>query len=199
MRHAFLAAFAAFAAFLLISPIADAGAPTERVITEAEKYLGKPWVFGGRDGRPGCRKDGKKALCDEGVDCLSLLFFAHESTCGTPWWKFSVMPSVSVREKQLGAPVPGLDGVLAASVNRSLFKKGDAIFFLLADYNLDADAPLFIAGEKKYGAWHTALVTSTAGGAIRVIHAKPGAEVTVEPLDAITFDALFVVRLPDRC
>ncbi|MBI5545257.1 MAG: C40 family peptidase [Deltaproteobacteria bacterium] len=165
----------------------------DRIIAEAERYLDQPYVFGGRGGRPGCV--GKKA-CMEGIDCLSLIFFAYEKVLGKPWTRYAVKPSITVQRKELGEPVKGLAGVLAADLDRRLLRKGDVLLFLLDGYNLQADQPLLTRGDTKYGVWHTALVHSAEGGKIKVIHAKPGDKVVVEPLDAIMFDGLFALRLP---
>jgi len=124
-----------------------------------------------------------------------LIFFAYEKVLGRHWTRYSVMPSINVREKQLGAPVPGLDGVLAAKVDHGKLQKGDVLFFLQRDDNLDADEPLLVRGDDRYGVWHTGLVHSVRDGKARVIHAKPGAEVLVEALDAISFDGLFDVAV----
>ena len=162
--------------------------PGDRIVTAAEAYLGKPYVFGGRNGRRGCR-----GRCPEGIDCQSLIFFAFERVTGTPWTRFSVMPSISVARKELGRPVPGLDGRLREEIDRSRFRRGDVLFFLLEGYNLDADPPLLVRDGKAYGTWHMGLV-DRAGGRIDVIHARPGDRVRIQPLDAIPFDALFAVR-----
>lgn len=171
-------------------------APTvqDRIVREAERHLGKPYVFGGRDGRPGCV--GRKR-CAEGIDCLSLLFFAFEEVAGKSWTRFAVKPSETVRRKELGEPVQGLAGVLAAELDRTLLRKGDVLLFLLDGYNLEADAPLLVRGETKYGVWHTGLVHGVSAAGVEVIHAKPGDRVVVEPLEAISFDGVFALRLPE--
>jgi len=106
-----------------------------------------------------------------------------------------VMPSISIQRGELGQPVPGLNGVLRDDVDRTLLRRGDVLFFLLEGYNLDADKALLERGEAKYGTWHTGLVHCSDGGEVRVIHARPDDRVTIEPLDAIAFDALVVLRL----
>jgi cell wall-associated NlpC family hydrolase len=168
----------------------------DRIIAAAERYLGEPYVFGGRDGRAGCRRDGKRVRCPEGIDCQSLIFFAYEKALKTRWTGYSVMPSVCVRRNQLGRPVLGLDGVLRAELDKGKLKKGDVLFFLWKNYNLDADRPLWSKGDDRYGVWHTGLVHGLKNNQARVIHAKPGEKVVIEPLDDVEFDALFVVRLP---
>ncbi len=168
----------------------------ERIVRAAERHLGKGYVFGGRDGRPGCVRTGKRVRCASGIDCQSLIFFAYEQVLGTRWTRFSVFPSVSVRRQELGRPVPGLAGVLAAEVDPGLLRAGDVLFFLLEDYNLDADPALLVKDGRSYGTWHTGLVHSNGPAGVKVIHAKPGDEVTIEPLGAIEYDGLFVVRWP---
>lgn len=133
--------------------------------------------------------------CLDGIDCQSLIFFAYEQALGRAWTRYSVIPSVSIRRGELGRPVAGLDGALRDEVKPALLRRGDVLFFLLAGYNLDADQALFERTGTKYGTWHTGLVHCVDGDRVRVIHAKPGDRVTVEPLAAIAFDALFAVRL----
>lgn len=179
-------------------------APTplpEQIVAVAEGYLGAPYVFGGRNGRPGCRQGRRRVRCQPGIDCQSLIFFAYEKVCGRPWTAYSVTPSVSAQRRELGDPVPGLDGVLRPELDRSQLRTGDVLFFLLEDYNLDADRPLMERDGHRYGVWHTGLYHGVADDVARVLHARPGDRVVVEPLDDISFDALYVLRLPDprRC
>ena len=56
---------------LLIGPLSFSKEPTiqDKIIAAAEAYLGEPYVFGGRDGRPGCRQGRKRVRCPEGIDC----------------------------------------------------------------------------------------------------------------------------------
>jgi hypothetical protein len=183
-------------------PLVDAKKPPasipDRVIVAAEAYLGQEWVFGGRDGRLGCLENGKKARCPKGVDCLSLIFFAYEKVLSKPWQQFSVVPSVLIRRQELGQPVLGLDGILKDELDPGKLKKADVLFFLIKGANLEADKPLLVRGEDKYGVWHTGLVHHVSGDEVLVIHAKPGGQVVMEPLTAIELDGLFVVRLPEK-
>lgn len=181
----------------LVLLLALAAPPTEaeRIVAAAESFLGQPYVFGGRAGRRGCRSEGKRVRCREGIDCQSLIFFAYEKVLGTHWTRYSVMPSVAVKRRRLGRPVAGLDGVLRERLDPSALRVGDVLFFLLAEYNLDADPPLWTHDDVRYGVWHTALVHSV-GEEVRIIHARPGDRVVIQPLDVIAFDALFVLRRP---
>ena len=133
--------------------------------------------------------------CPQGIDCQSLIFFAYEKVQKTPWTRYSVMPSACVKKNQLGRPVPGLDGVLRSDLDSQKLKKGDVLFFLWKNYNLETDRPLWSKGEDRYGVWHTGLIHGRKDNVVRVIHAKPGDKVVIEPLEEIDFDALFVVRL----
>jgi hypothetical protein len=170
----------------------------DQLIAAAEAYLGQEWVFGGRDGRMGCLENGKKVRCQKGIDCLSLIFFAYEKVLSKPWPQFSVVPSILVQRQELGRPVQGLDGILRQELDPKKLKKADVLFFLIKDANLDADKPLLIRGEDKYGVWHTGMVHDVSGDEVRVIHAKPGDKVVIEPLTAIEFDGLLAARLADK-
>ena len=183
---------------LLVAPVSFSKDPTvqDKIIAAAEAYLNQPYVFGGRDGRFGCRRGQRRVRCPQGIDCQSLIFFAYEKVQKTPWTRYSVMPSVCVKKNQLGRPVPGLNGVLRSDLDKKKLEKGDVLFFLWKNYNIEADRPLWTRGEDKYGVWHTGLIHGRKDKVVRVIHAKPGEKVTIEPLDEIEFDALFVVRLP---
>lgn len=178
-------------------PASRAEEPTvqDKIIAEAEKYLGEPYMFGGRDGRFGCRRGKRRVRCPQGIDCQSLIFFAYEKVKKTRWTSYSVMPSICVRQNQLGRPVRGLDGVLRADLDHQKLKKGDVLFFLWKNYNLETDRPLWTQGDDQYGVWHTGMVHGRKDKVVQVIHAKPGERVVIEPLEDIDFDALFVVRL----
>jgi len=163
----------------------------DRLVAEAERHLGKPYVFGGRDGRRGCG-----GRCLPGIDCQSLVVFAFERVLGTPWRRFSGYPSVSIRRGELGRPVRGLNRVLRDEVRPALLKKGDVRFFLLEDFNLEADPALLVRDGRRYGTWHVGLVHGVEGGQVSVIHARPGDRVVIEPLESVMFDGLVALRLP---
>lgn len=146
-------------------------------------------------GRPGCKRDGRRVPCDEGIDCLSLLFFAYEAELGTPWWRFSVIPTVSVAREELGKPVTGMDGILRDELDASLLRPGDVLFFLMEDYNLQADGPLLERDQRQYGTWHTGFFHSHVNGEHRVLHAAPGEQVRYDPIERIAFDGVYVLRL----
>lgn len=165
------------------------------LLTAAEVYQGEEYVFGGRLGKRGCRRNGKPVRCREGIDCQSLIFFAFEDVGGKRWWDYSVMPTINVKRGELGQPVQGLDGVLEADLNPSLLAPGDVLFFLMDDYNLEVDGPLFEKNGHRYGTWHTGLFYGVKNGEAQVLHAAPGDVVKIQPLQDIYFDALFAVRI----
>ncbi|MGI5864911.1 MAG: hypothetical protein ACOX6T_23070 [Myxococcales bacterium] len=143
----------------------------QQIVKAAEDHLAKPYFFGGRDGRTGCR--GVKR-CPEGIDCQSLIFFAYEKVLGKRWGSFSVFPSISVRRRELGDPVPGLSGVLRENLDAKLLQTGDVLFFLIADWNLAADPSIYEKDGVQHGVWHTGLVHGNRDGEAMVIHARPG-------------------------
>ena len=120
------------------------------ILNAAEQYIGQPYVFGGRLGKRGCRRKGKPIQCRPGIDCQSLLFFAHEKVLGKRWWSYDVMPTQTVKNQEIGRPVLGLAGVLRADLDPTQLAPGDVLFFLLKDYNLQVDGPLLVDGERKY-------------------------------------------------
>jgi cell wall-associated NlpC family hydrolase len=188
---------AVFSILLAACAVSSSKEPTtqDKIIAAAEAYLDEPYVFGGRDGRFGCRRGKRRVRCPGGIDCQSLIFFAYEKVTKTPWTRYSVMPSVCVKKNQLGRPVRGLDGVLRSDLDHEKLNKGDVLFFLWKNYNLETDRPLWTKGEDQYGVWHTGMVHGRKDEVVQVIHAKPGERVVIEPLDDVDFDALFVVRL----
>jgi len=164
------------------------------ILTAAEAYKGEEYVFGGRLGRKGCLRHGKPVRCREGIDCQSLLFFANEDVLGTRWWKFSVMPTETVADRELGEPVEGVSGVLREALDPSLLAPGDVLFFLFDGYNLDVDGPLHVQDGRQYGTWHTGFFYGVQDGKYQVLHAAPGDVEKVQPLNDIPFDAIYAVR-----
>lgn len=155
-------------------------APTraERALAAGETLLGEPYRWGGRN-EPG----------HPGVDCLGLLYLAWGSVTGTPWRRYPVNPSEIVASGLLGAPVPGLDGVLRAEVDMATLRPGDVLYFLMANYEIP-DTPLWGHEGTPHWPWHTGLYV----GEGRVLHAAPGARVRHQDLSGIAFDALYVTR-----
>jgi len=151
----------------------------DRVVEAAERYIGEPYAWGGRN-----------TVAHPGIDCLGLLFLAVGEVTGTPWRKFPVDPSKMVAGGLLGTPVLGLDGVPREKLNTSLLEKAD-IVYLLARERVIPDAPLWTDAGQRYWPWHTALYAGNG----EVLHAEPGRKVRRQALLGIWFDAVFVTRI----
>jgi hypothetical protein len=116
-------------------------------VEEARKLLGVPYELGARL-RP-----------NEGVDCQGLVFFALQrltSTCG--WKSWSVMPTRSVAEGELGAPVDGLAPVATARLHLEKLRGGDVIHFVGFDEN-PAERAIGTLDGRPVWVWHMALAT----------------------------------------
>ena len=132
----------------LLTPILAHHAVAEPVapsVVAARAYLGRPYGWAGRG---------------QELDCMGLVFRAWSDATGKPWRSLSVKPTTIVTKRQLGAPVPGLDGVLTSAIPWELLRSGDVIFFLGTGENPNepslvtlADTPLWV--------WHMGLY---AGG-----------------------------------
>ena len=170
----------------------------QRIVERAETYLGVEYVWGGRMGMRGCLQNGRRVACQQGLDCQSLIFFVFEDLFKKKWNRFSVMPSKNVRRRELGHPVPGMSGVLREKLDPKQLQPGDVVFFMLPDYNFDVDPPLWIHNGVKYGVWHTAIFHGFDGKHYNIIHANPGDKVMIDPIEEIHFEALYVLRWPER-
>lgn len=162
-------------------PVADP--PTARAgsaIALARNYLGTPYVWAGRDTEK-----------HPGLDCLGLLYRAWGPVTGTPWTRYPVNPTKLVASGMLGAPVPGLDGVLREELDPGLLRPGDVLYLLIAEYEIP-DAPLWVHDGVRYWPWHTGLYVGEGRGT--VIHAGPSSGVAEQPLMTLAFDALYVTR-----
>ncbi len=151
-----------------------------KVLDAARTHLDKPWMWGGRD-----------AEKHPGVDCLGLMFLADSAVSGRSWRAFEVNPSELVANEKLGNPVVGVAGVLRSELQIANLMPGDALYFLKANYQIE-DEPLLVRGKTSYWPWHTGLYM----GEQKVIHADPGGEVRIQPLEDLSFDALYATRMP---
>ncbi|MFZ5479127.1 MAG: C40 family peptidase [Myxococcota bacterium] len=122
------------------APVAVAE-PSPPIVLAARRYLGRPWRWGGRG---------------ETLDCLGLVFLAWSDVTGKPWRKLSVNPTTLVAEAQLGAPVPGLDGVRARRIDYELLRAGDVVYFLGPRRNPNEPSLVSIEGVPLW-VWHVGL------------------------------------------
>lgn len=161
-------------------PALPAGQPA--LVEAARKYLGRPYSFGGRDAN---------------LDCMGLVFRAWQDAGRGAWDDLSVNPTEIVEKRQLGAPVPGLDGVPNASVSLSRFAAGDVIFFLGYARNPAEPSIATLDGVPAW-VWHMGMY---AGGGNFVVGDHYAGKVVEIPL--LTYLAkhdnyvgVFVVRPP---
>jgi cell wall-associated NlpC family hydrolase len=95
------------------------GAPDAKypapLVTAARRHLGWPYRWAGRA---------------DTLDCMGLVFVAWTDVTGQPWEQLSDNPTELVAAHALGAPVPGLDGVLTDDIDWSLLHSGDVVFFI---------------------------------------------------------------------
>ncbi len=128
---------------LLLPGTAAAAPPPDRasLVTAARTYLGRPFSWGGRDRE---------------LDCLGLIFLSWQDVTGTSWKRISVYPTKMVAREQLGAPVPGLDGVRSAAIPWDQLEPGDFLLFLGSAENPAEPALTTVDGTPMW-VWHTGL------------------------------------------
>jgi len=155
----------------------------DRFVENARSYLDVPYAYNGRytENNPT-------------IDCLGILFRAHEKTFGTNWRDFSVNPSRIVELRQLGNPVKGLDGVFTGQVDRNLLQKGD-IIYLLCTREIE-DEPLAYLDGQPYWPWHTGIYSDKKRNLF--LEAQPGNVVLERDFGQVLKEntAIFVTRLP---
>ncbi|MES2644648.1 MAG: hypothetical protein V4850_34490 [Myxococcota bacterium] len=127
-----LAAAAEPAPTVFPAPSTFSGEYPAPLITAARKYRGRPYKWAGRA---------------ESLDCMGLVFLAWTDVTGQDWESLSVNPTELVAARSLGAPVPGLDGVLTEQIDWSLFRSGDVVFFLSRIPNPAEPALVTLDGE----------------------------------------------------
>ena len=153
----------------------------EAVVRNARDYLGKTWRWEGRD-----------SPRYPGVDCLGLLYLAWGPVTGTAWTRYPTDPAPLVASGMLGQPLPGLDGRLRVEADLGLLRRGDVLYFLIAEREIP-DEPLLVSQGLRYWPWHTGLYVGEDEH--QVLHAEPGGQVRLQPLEQIAYDALYVTRL----
>ena len=155
------------------------GSIGEKFLEAGKKYLGVPFVWGGRS--------------KEKLDCMGLPFLAYTDVTGKRWQELSVFPAELVKSEKLGKPVAGLDGILKDSIDYSKFQKGDIIYFLVL-YEIGEVKNFTEIDSIPYWVWHMGIYAGVEEKPL-VLNARPGDKVVIEPLEEIYFDAVFVTRL----
>ncbi len=156
--------------------------PGHLLVQAADRYLGKPYRFGGRLTKK-----------NPGMDCLALLFFSIRDLYGIPWKHWETTPSKLVR--QLAPEGKNLSVVwVGDSAGLASLKAGDLLFFL-GDAPLD-DAPLARdqAGRALYG-WHIGIYAGNG----TVLHCAPGGNTKGTPGQRVMYDDLGAFMKASGC
>lgn len=187
---------------LLLVPLLLTAAPAsalprakaQRLLHAARALHGVEYDFGGR------LQKGR------GIDCQGVLFFAAEALSPCGWRSYSVMPTVSVRDRELGSPVPGLSPVATEDLDVSALEPGD-VLWLVGFAENPAEPALAAIAERPVWVWHTALYAGDGA----FLHADFfTGEVREEPLKPFlerhegSYAGIFVTRMgrgpsPRRC
>ena len=115
----------------------------ERFVAAARELLGVPYQFGGRLRQPG-----------EGIDCQGVLFYAAERTGRCGWKSFSVLPTRSVPDGELGLPVEGMAPIASSELDVSRLRVGDMLFLVGFDEN-PAEPNIATLKGRAVWVWHT--------------------------------------------
>lgn len=119
----------------------------QRAVAAARELLGKTYQLGGR------------LRGTEGIDCQGVVFYALERIASCGWKSYSVMPTESVRDKELGDKVEGLFPGLTATLDPTLLQAGDVVM-LLADVENPKEPPLVTLDDgTKLWVWHVGMAT----------------------------------------
>jgi cell wall-associated NlpC family hydrolase len=121
-------------------------AKATRAVSAARELLGARYELGGRLRRGG------------GIDCQGVVFYALEriSSCG--WRSYSVFPTATVRDREMGAPVEGLFPVATAALDPTMLLPGDVVM-LVATVENPAEPALASLHGAPVWAWHLGMAT----------------------------------------
>lgn len=145
---------------LLAIPIGALALPpakAERAVSAARELIGVRYELGGR-----------LRSKDDGIDCQGVVFYALERLSACGWRSYSVFPTISVRDRELGAPVEGLFPVASLALDPMSLQPGDVVMLLAETANPAEPALTEIAGTPVW-VWHVGM--ATGGG--KWINADP--------------------------
>jgi cell wall-associated NlpC family hydrolase len=160
----------------------------QALVQAARRNLGVRYHLGGRMRR------------GEGIDCQGVVFFALQRAFGCSWRSYSVYPTETVVEQELGPRVPGLDPIASEALEIERLRPGDVL--MLVDFSENPAEPAI--GElrgKPVWVWHVGMYTG-AGKWIVGDHFA-GAVVEVDLREylrehADTYAGVFVTRMTTR-
>src|SRR5512140_554401 len=121
-------------------------AKAELAVSSARELIGVTYQLGGRLRRRG------------GIDCQGLVFYVLERISNCGWRSYSVFPTTSVRDRELGAPVDGLFPVATEALDPAQILPGD-IVMLLAPIPNPAEEALTTLNGVPVWVWHIGLAT----------------------------------------
>ncbi len=176
-------------------PPEPASAAALAMVDHARATLGTPYRLGGR-----CKNAG------DGIDCQGVLFYAAERVGECSWRSYSVNPTETVADRELGDPVPGLDPVATADLAVERLLPGDVLFLVDEAENPAEPAIGTLAGTPVW-VWHTGLYAGDGRWIVGDHYA--GRSVETDLLDYLrehagAYQGVFVLRLtapprPARC
>ncbi len=120
-------------------------AKQQTFLSHARELLGVRYEFGGR----------LKTLLG-GIDCQGLLFYAAERIGRCGWKSYSVYPTKTVADGELGRPVTGAAPVATAALDLKRLEPGDILNFVGFAEN-PAEPKLTQLDGRDVWVWHTAI------------------------------------------
>jgi len=178
----------------------------ERLLQKALPLEGVDYDLGGR--LQATTANGKRT--QRGTDCQGVLFYAFERLTGCGWRSYSVMPTKTAKNGELGKPVPGLTPVATGDLPHKLtqLQKGDVVFLLSSVENPAEPSLVDVNGEAQW-VWHTAFYAGADPKGGRIFHAdvftgEVRFDVLVPYLTAHDYSGIYVLRpsaqsRPRRC
>jgi cell wall-associated NlpC family hydrolase len=175
-----------------------AGPPVgEQLVTHARRFLGQPYVLGGR-------MHATKAA-REGIDCMGLVFAAAEGVQRCSWRSFSYNPTTLLADETFGKAVPGVSPVATADLEVAKLAPGDVLMLVQSTENPN-EPSIGKLGDQPVWVWHMGIYSG--GGKWLVGDHFAGEVVEVELLPylrehADAYDGMFALRpakvAPPKC
>ena len=158
------------------------------MVEYARETLGTPYRLGGR-----CRKPG------DGIDCQGVLFYAAERVGECTWRSYSVNPTETVADRELGTPVPGMDPVATGDLRVDQLVPGD-VLFLVDEAENPAEPAIGQLGDTPVWVWHTGLYAGAGRWIVGDHYAGGAVETDLSRYledHAGAYQGVFVLRLTD--
>ena len=169
----------------------------EKLVAHARRFLGQPYVLGGRMRSTKAARDG--------IDCMGLVFAAAEGAQRCGWRSFSYDPTTLLADRSFGDRVEGLSPVATADLELSKLRGGDVLMLVQATENPNEPSIASLAGVPVW-VWHMGLYSGAGAWLVGDHYAGEVVETGLaaylkEHSDA--YDGLYVLRptriAPPRC